>query len=328
MSTKNQYPYFFERFPEDLDDWIEEQKAQGNPGSQNYFAEKIIEAWSKNNPDEDCKVDFHYVSSWKNGKNGVPRKYMKEICEVLKVPKDRYMSKTKDEKYASSSDCITEIGKNNRAYAMEIGLNLDLVRELSKLVDFDQLFPLYTPLRKFKREVRHKDSAPIDSSLRFLQIKRNGETYTMHKADLMYLKEVQDKIVNFVKYLFYDRLLEMESEEELFLKDINTPTVTLNGNPLEKSIQEQYMQIVNNPKYNIPDNEYSDELRAELTQAIQDIGIDTSGEIEITYPELTEVFIVQHDRFAKCFDEILPKVRKATQKDIDAYFKKGGKNNG
>ena len=54
------------------------------------------------------------------------------------------------------------------------------------------------------------DSAPIDKELSFLQVKRNDKRITMHEMDLMFLKDVQDKVADFVEVLFYKKQKEME----------------------------------------------------------------------------------------------------------------------
>jgi len=213
MSTKKEEkPVLFSvKFPEDLKTWCVEQKRQGKPGTQYAFAKQV-------------GIGQDRVSDWKTGRGGIPYKYLPKICEVLGVSEDRYYPKTHAERYENSKNCITEIGKKNVDFAVEKGLDLDLVRVLSQIVDFDESFPVYAPINNIIgttvcRSV-NVDSAPIDRNLDYLQVEQDGKRITFHIADLTFLKEVQDQIVDYVGYLFYKRKHEMKREVDRFNEDL------------------------------------------------------------------------------------------------------------
>lgn len=205
------------------------------------------------------------VMKWCRGDNIPTPDRIKQICEIFEVPEDYFDTNnaTHDELYKHGSAFITDLGKKHVEFAKEEGLDLDLVRVLSKIIDFDELFPVYAPITKkvnnrsidtmfiphYERSEK-MDSAPIDDDLKFLQVNRDDQIITFSKIDLIYLKEVQDQVVRFVKYLFYDRTKEMEEEVESFNEDLTI-------------IQK------------------------------------TPTQLKVGYRALTKEFILEHDRFAK-----------------------------
>lgn len=168
-------------------------------------------------------VDNRFVSKWLNGT--VPEEEnIKCICEVLGLSEDYFEPSDRD-RYRDDSQFITELGQKHVAFAKEIGLDLDLVKALHNLTDWDTIFPMYSPIEpsdvekfflsnKWERLNGFVSSAPIDKSLDFLQTQKDGKLLTLHRADLVYLKEVQDKVVEYVEYLFYKRAQEMKKEVE------------------------------------------------------------------------------------------------------------------
>lgn len=210
-------------------------KSLGKGHTQQDFADEINQIKTKKYGTQGT-LDNRVVSKWMNGT--IPEKENIDcICTVLGLPTD-YFEPNDRELYGDSSKFITELGKRNVAFAKEIGLDLDLIKSLNGLIDFGKEFPLYTPIcfnnpyvdyNTDTVEVKagrdgeywdHSNSAPmkrdeeIDLDLGFLQFFRDGKRITLHRADLAYLREVQDQIVDFVEYLFYKRSKELEEEVE------------------------------------------------------------------------------------------------------------------
>ena len=223
------------RFRELLDAWKEQQKANNKPHSNYEFAKQVNEQERQLRGDlATCRVDYRNVSKWYNGTN--PEKYIEEISRVFGVPVSSFSPQSHDERYSDSSEFITELGKEHVEFAKEIGLDLELTRALTRVVDFDDLFPLYAPInhaymgtidgdptgsvyKMWDRKVNYMNSAVIDKDLSFLQIERDGKRITLHKGDIAFLKEVQDKVVDYVRYLFFARTEEMRTETDRFNKD-------------------------------------------------------------------------------------------------------------
>lgn len=245
MATKK-YSLFLDKFPLQLESWKEQQKAKGKPGSQYEFARQV-------------GVEPYYVTDWKTGRHGIPYLYIEKICEVLGVSTDVYEPRTHSEKYQYSSDFITDIGKAHVEFANKEGLDLTLVEALTKIVDFNKTFPVYTPIRlntqfldpEYIRMI-NADSAPIDKKLEFLQVTRDGKRITLHRADLAFLKEVQDRVTEYVEYLFYRRAQEMKDELTQVNKDLH---ITLkDGGQAVKKITREYIETIDRfNKYHVED---------------------------------------------------------------------------
>lgn len=243
MTTIKDKPLLFPlKFPEDLKVWCDQQKAQGLPGTQYEFAKQI-------------GVPPYYVTDWKTGRQGLPgEKYLSDICNVLGVDPGRYYPSSPDEKHKYSTSHISKVGKENESFAKEHGLNLEFVRALTELVDFNKLFPKYSKIvpaesnfldgPTFVRQ-DNSDSAVIDHDLKYLQLNRDGKTYTLHKSDLAYLKEVQDQIIDFVEFLFFKRAKEMEDEVKKFNADSVVDCV--GGGKLHVKITKEY--IINHDRF-------------------------------------------------------------------------------
>ena len=225
------------------------------------------------------------ITDWRRGYSRPSEDNLKKVCDVTGVPIDVFYPSTHGEKYEYDVDAITEIGKENAAYAEEKGLNLELVRAISNMIDFDSLFPLYSPIvyrgedpeTHFKIYGRRADfpnsGRIIDDELKFIQIERDGKLITFHRCDLAFLKEVQDQVIGFVKFLFYNRREEMEQEVRAFNDDLIIEAA-------------------------LPD-----------------------GSVKPAQKDPTKDFILAHDRFAQYFDTIKDEsVRKATQEDWDRFW--------
>lgn len=267
------------------------------------------------------------VNKWCAGKD-IPRpERLKQICEIFGVEEDFFdtTDATHDELYEHSGAFQTKIGKSHVEFAKRINLNLDLVEALSRIVDFNNLFPLYSPIYRevkpgvYDRKVNFKKSASmekdndLDKDLQFLQVEQNGKRITFHRCDLAFLKEVQDQIATFTEYLFYRRKKEMSEEVEKFNQDLIE--ITVDGKPIPDSEREKYLDIANGkPKIFDSPGEFEKTRKAITEKA--------SGHenVCISLKEITEKYILDHDRFAKYFEEIIPTTRDATQEDLDRIF--------
>ena len=216
--------------------------------SQKEFAEEINKVRTREENGTIGTVSGQQVSKWLHG--SVPEFYnLDAICEVLGLEIE-YFSPTREENYRDSTQYITELGKAHTEFSKEIGLDLDFLKGLHNVVDFDSLFPMYSPiiadhsdiLTKYKRQLNFANSAPIDDDLDFLQIHRYGKTLTLHRCDLAYLREVQDQVVEFVGYLFYKRREEMKGE----VKEANSRShfETMNGGKAFRPLhREEFLEI-------------------------------------------------------------------------------------
>lgn len=326
MIDRSQRAIFGARFSEQFKKW----KSAGENRTQASFGNEIGAS----------RVS---VSKWCDGENIPTPERLKQICKIFGVPEDYFdtTNATHDELYKYSDAFQMVVGKSHVDFAKQIDLNLNLVEALSKVVNFDELFPLYSPISHkvktgvYDRKVNHMDSATmgwdknIDMDLHFLQIKRDGKCITFHKCDLAFLKEVQDQIVTFTEYLFHRRQKEMNEEEEKFNQDLldqGLIEVTVDGEPVPDSEKEEYMKKYREQPMKFGSGEEFENARKEIIE-----NKSGSKKICVTQKEIPENFVLEHDRFAKHFEKIFPDKRKATQEDWDRLFdgdvtlKDGGK---
>lgn len=308
---------FGARFSEQLKKW----QSAGENRTQEDFGKLI-----------DPPASRISVNKWCAGKD-IPRpERLKQICEIFGVEEDYFdiTNATHNELYEHSGAFQTKIGKSHVEFAKRINLNLDLVEALSRVVDFNNLFPPYSPIYRevepgvYDRKVNFKRSAPmekendLDKDLQFLQVEQNGKRITLHRCDLAFLKEVQDQIVTFTEYLFYQRKKEMIEEVEKFnrdLQDLDLIEITVDGKPVSDSEKEEYLNMANVK----PESFDSPE---EFEKARQKIIENKTGRknVCIKYKAIPEDFIHSHDRFAKILEEVVPIKRDATQEDWDRLF--------
>lgn len=217
---------FGARFSELLEEWKKEEPGRTNTS----FGEMLNPPYARGS-----------VENWAKGKNIPKPETLKQICEIFGEPEDYFSIDyaTHAQKYSNSSDFVTKIAKRHIDFANTIDLNVDFVRALSEVIDFDSLFPIYTPIANktvskdslninWNRDIDFLNSASvIDHDLSFLQINRYDKRITFHKADLAYLKEVQDKVTEYVQFLFYQRAKEMEDEVRKFNDDLTVTEGTI-----------------------------------------------------------------------------------------------------
>ena len=245
------------------------------------------------------------LQKWCSGDSLPSKVALDIICNFFKVPEDHFSlnTATPEEKYKYVSSYATEIGKSNVEFAREIDLDLPLIRALSKLIDFDERFPIYSPISerpgilqnnyKYNRLPHKKTFAKnIDKDLNFLMLNNDDGKYIMHKVDLAYLKEVQDQIITFVEYLFYKRSKEMEDEVSAFNRDL--AEVTVDGKSVQGLQKDYYLQqsVGNAIAFNDP--MAFDKALENIKSAAPDGKSIVIGNKPVTWD-----YICQHDRFAK-----------------------------
>lgn len=220
MSTKKrEKPVLFPvLFPDQLKNWIKKEKEEGRNGSQYAFAKKV-------------GVEPYYVTDWKTGRQGIPYTYIDKICEVLGVSKEVYYPTTHNELYKYSSDYMTEVGEKTIAPLCEkIGLNKELIILIQRMFpnDFEELFPFWTPIRPTRKmysvePYEHSDISCLSDSAKMkngynlfqFKVKANEnqtKTITLSEADLLFLRDVQEDIKDYIEFLFLKRKKEMKTE--------------------------------------------------------------------------------------------------------------------
>lgn len=217
---KSRGAFFGSKFTKLVDEYIEEGKDIGE----------------KRTPETICsalKVSRQTFYNWKSG--SLPDQYnFKKICDFFRVPEEEFYIRTHDEKYKFDSSFMDAVKESEiDPYCDKIGLDEEFVKVIRKQVNFDKLFPLWTPIDKngdffsYRYEQRSidclSDSAPMDVDT--FQIRRcvegeEGEKLiTMSRPDLLFLSDVQREVSRYIKFRFMERQEEMKDEVEKVNKE-------------------------------------------------------------------------------------------------------------
>lgn len=218
--TQRRDEFFTKKFRE-----IYDEKWKKNGRSQAEFARAVNEF-----QEDEGRCTYQLVSKWYNGT--FPEKYFSSIAKVLGVEEDEFFPQTHDEKYRSSSVFMTGVGEGMREYSEKIGLNESFLHILRSMGDFETDFPFYCPIvektdkttfrSEFVRlnETNASDSAPmLGDDLPVFQFERDGKLITMSVEDLEFLKDVQDKVEEYVSFLYYQRRKEAQREVQILNED-------------------------------------------------------------------------------------------------------------
>lgn len=213
--------FFGQRFTERLDHWKKEN---------NSTQEKFVELVGVKSPNS--------VGDWKKGSVPQPQN-LEKICEVFGVDKSYFFPQTKDDLYKYSSEYMSdEIAKFATDYCKTIGLDLDFIRAIRKMFgsDFDNLFPVWGPLAsearlpfltdenpRYIHDIsRLSPSAPMTDHLdevfqMNIEIERGKTTehrlVTLGSVDMDFLYYIQEKVRNYVAFLFYEKANQRKQEE-------------------------------------------------------------------------------------------------------------------
>jgi len=277
---KNKYPYFSKVFTDLLEEWKKE-----NDKTQEKFME-LIGVQTVNS-----------ITHYKKGYSYPKKNTLQKICEVLDVDESVFTPKSPTERYENDPLYITAVGKDRSRFAKEIGFDMRLLSVLRKLINFEEEFPIYSNIvqtnnKEFIRNPNFLDSQIIqEEELKDLQIQHNDKTITLHNVDLMFLKEVQDQVVKYVKFLFYERSKEMLAEIQSINKDYirDYVVITVDGNPIPDNEKLAFLNNKAQPFDSVEGFE----------NALQNARESTSNkkEIHIEFKPIDEEFMLKHDRF-------------------------------
>lgn len=225
---KRRDKYFFDKLNYYYDRWREKQKREGHRGSQSEFA-RLIEDLKRQEPDKtdeyaiygECR--YQNVSQWLNGT--YPNEYVYFICKALGIEEADLYPRTNDEKWVHDVEYMNRIQREQiEPYTDKIGLDVEFLRGLRSLVDFESEFPLWTGINKkdhpytatpeesigeygIDPESILSDSAPMDDGV--FQIERTVDgkdrLITVGRVDLVYLRWVQREVKRYVRFLFSER---------------------------------------------------------------------------------------------------------------------------
>ena len=227
--------FFADKFNQAFDEWKKKNKGKLIEGTtQKAFASMV-------------KVSEDMIKAYKTGESYPREATLKRIISVLGVPDDYFTMKTDDERYKYSPEFMSDIGENKiLPYCDEVGLDprfLMIVRDLFGESLGDQ-FPFWTPLiRNPKLLCELNDiyirpdpvdfwsgSAEMKPDVKMFQIevKKQDNTdekkrITLSYSDLLFLRDVQNEVRDYIEFLFLKRKKELLKECEEASKRALTP---------------------------------------------------------------------------------------------------------
>lgn len=275
--------YRSRKFNELIQPWKEQQKSKGNDYSDKALANEL-------------QVSRQSIVNWKKGKEA--DKYNKErLCKFFGVDNDYFDLIDSIDRWQFDEPFVTAKANDRSNYAREIGFDMRLLSVLRKLINFEEEFPIYSNIvqtnnKEFIRNPNYLDSQTIqEEELKDLQIQREDQTITLHNVDLMFLKEVQDQVVKYVKFLFYERSKEMLAEIQSINKDYirDYVVITVDGNPIPDNEKLAFLNNKAQPFDSVEGFE----------NALQNARESTSNkkEVHIEFKPIDIDFKLKHDRF-------------------------------
>lgn len=209
-----------------------------------FFGAKFSELYKAYKKDHRCtQTDFgklfdpeitrQTITSWKSGEV-VPEKYnLDQICSIFGVTIDEFIPRTDSDIYAYEADRQIDIAKNTLLpFCETIGLDIEFIKLSRKLLgsQYDERFPIWSPIQKipslYKDEYIRRGSAALAKAAEMtgdnylqIQVIEDGEIkfVDLSLTDLLFLKDLQDRITDTIVFEFSRRSRELSKEVE----DIN-----------------------------------------------------------------------------------------------------------
>lgn len=171
----------------------------------------------------DERVDNKLVSKWLNG-DIEPVKYLPILSEIFNEDIDIFTPSTHDDKYQYASDFADQKAKDLEEQAKkDFKIDLTFVQALKNIIpDFDSRFPVSTPLqfrefdsnKEYFKRPKHEEAAPASKKYKLLQITHDGQNQFLSMFDLKILKDVQNKVKDYVCSIFEETAADLVKREE------------------------------------------------------------------------------------------------------------------
>lgn len=194
---------------------------------------KLYDEWEKEHPDKtqtdfgelfDPPISRQTITSWRSGKSIPGPHNLEQLLKIFGVTKKDFIPLSNADDYAFNEERQTRIASDTLIpFCEKIGLDIDFIKLAKKLLGtkYDELFPLWSPLQKLNNEYtrRGADSlapaAPMADN-NFFQIEVNTGSTTklvdMTLTDLLFLKDLQDRISDTIEFEFMRRSRELINE--------------------------------------------------------------------------------------------------------------------
>lgn len=227
--------FFSDKFNRAFDEWKKKNKGKLIEGTtQKAFASMV-------------KVSEDMIKAYKTGETYPREATLKRIISVLGVPDDYFTMKTDDERYKYSPEFMSDIGENKiLPYCEEIGLDPRFLMTVRDLFgeDLGDQFPFWTQLIRNPNLLCDpselyirldpvdfwSSSAEMKPDVKMFQIEvrkqdgsDNKKLITLSYSDLLFLRDVQDEVRDYIEFLFLKRKKELRTECEEASKRAQIP---------------------------------------------------------------------------------------------------------
>ena len=168
------------------------------------------------------------ITSWKKG--SIPESYnLEQILNIFGKTVDDFIPQSNADKYSFDTDRQTEVATETLLpFCEKIGLDTDFIKLARKLLGpkFDELFPIWSPIQLVNNQYIRRGHEALASAAQmidaeFLQIVVNADNKTktvdLTLTDLLFLKDLQDRVTDTIVFEFMRRSQELKREVD----DIN-----------------------------------------------------------------------------------------------------------
>lgn len=204
---------------------------------------------------EECEMqNKNSVSNWSTGKQIPKDDTFEKILRVFNeagIPTtiEDFIPHTPDDTYHHDPQRVKGIQDHSREFARSIGLSdgfLDFITSHTDFSDPDEGYPIWSPLalypsyingfdtnekeleylkdRMFVTEYHRRPLATthaVSDDRSYTVPMEDGTSFLLSEIDLRILKDLQDKVVDVVKYFYFKRKKEMKEQEINAIKQAN-----------------------------------------------------------------------------------------------------------
>lgn len=233
--------YFGKVFSELYKEW----KSKTPDGNQQMFAE-LCKLGSKNS-----------VSNYARGKSIPTDASVDEIIRVFReagmnVTIEDFIPHTDADTYRYDPSRAKSIQDHSREFARSIGLSDDFLDFITNYTDFsdpDEGYPIWSPLTQYPSEFKefkttekeleylngsffvseyHRrplaTTTAVSDDQSFTIPMKDGSSFLMSEIDLRILKDLQDKVVEVIRFHYFKRRKDMQIQEVKATKQANQMT--------------------------------------------------------------------------------------------------------
>lgn len=253
LSKKTTSEYFGRRFNEALAKW---KKESGK--TQDDFSKEAF-------------VSPNMITRYKKGEAFPSDAVLEDICKVLGVDEDCFIPTGSDE-YKYSSAYITDLIKQKKSLAEDIGLNIGFMDLVINSTNFIEEYPFWTPIDfsgniiegKYQRRKLAKTEVDLDEDS-FMIRDDDGKSIILSDVDLHIMKDIQDKVVEYIRFLYFERKKIMQEQEQKANKEYSPDGISSRSylTPKELCEIDAYMKYLRwiNPETNEEFNPMDDERK-------------------------------------------------------------------